>query len=411
MKMKHFRYQTAVVLAFAALFWLFAWVKGQAVRSYENDVQIRYQENGIKKEILDSMEEDGKTPEDGKVPENAGFPGLAAWNVEYHAEAENPSLSRKETVTNIVVKGDKSQVVKEQLAAGSYGYADDEEGCIISSGLAWKLFGSTNVVGQGIKVNGKRYFIRGVTAGTHPMVILSAGLTDPDTYYNLSLSYESRRNTAGKTKALMVQYGFPGNGTVIDGSFFGAAVALAETIPALALLFVLWRWPAYWFKADLIRKEIPERYRNIIRIGIQTGMAAAAVFLLVRGIHFPEEFLPTKWSDFDFYVQKYKQVRENFLQIALLPLSEWDVEVKNAFAASTLMAVEAALLIVLGGIYEIRFWCLKISVDTAVTLQEPEAEKEPSGLCNRDRQPDAVQSENHGHDDKENGNQAQRADE
>ncbi len=57
------------------------------------------------------------------------------------------------------------QIVKDRLAAGTYGFGDDDEGwaVVVSSKTAWELFGSTNVTGSWITVKGQRFVIRGVT--------------------------------------------------------------------------------------------------------------------------------------------------------------------------------------------------------------------------------------------------------
>lgn len=416
--------QTLLILAAAAALWVVSLVNGEKALSYEADVQVRYQGDGAPAEIVKKMRSDGGVPAE-----------TAAWNVEYRVEAVNPSLSFKQEVTCILVEGDKSQVVKDRLVAGGYGYADDEEGCVVSSKTAWKLFGSTSVVGQWITVKGKRYIIRGVTADTTAMVILSSGQVKPDFFKNVSFSYERRGSHAGETEALLVRYGFPRGEVMVDGSFFGAAVRLCRILPLSALLLIVW----LLLGAVLGKKENPclqksvfdrwDRSRLLLSAA-RASAAAAVVILIVREVRIPEDLLPTRWSDFDFYVQKYHAIQENLLRIDMLPLSEWDVEVKRAFAASALFSAEAALLLVTAvfpagkavGLMEKAASpaasaggcrpnpASKISVDGVVSFEEPEAEQETAGLGHRDCQPDSVQPQDERHDKETRHDQNKGAD-
>lgn len=48
-----------------------------------------------------------------------------------------------------------------QLKEGNYPWEEDEEGCLISSGLAEKLFGTERIQGNQVQIFGKTYIVRG----------------------------------------------------------------------------------------------------------------------------------------------------------------------------------------------------------------------------------------------------------
>lgn len=373
-----------LIPAAAAVLWGVSLMVGQEVLSYEADVQIRYQGDGVPSDVVKKMKDDGR-----KKAEEVKETKTAAWNVEYRVEVENPSLSSKQEVTCILVEGDKSLVVKDRLAAGGYGYADDEEGCVISSKTAWKLFGSTAVVGQWITVKGERFIIRGVTADSNAMVILSAGRLKPDFYQNVSFSYDGGGSHMGETEVFMMRYGFPQGEVIVDGSFFGAVVRLSRILPLLAFVLVF----CYCIKQTVKADE--RKYRLFLKLA-RGAAVAVFVFVVVSTVRIPEDLIPTKWSDFDFYAQKCEEIKENLLRLDMLPISEWDVKVKRSFAASTLLAVEAALLILTAGVCKI--WIVSdVSVDAAILFKEPETEEKSTGLSHRNGQPDSVQTQEERH--------------
>lgn len=318
----------AVMLLSAVLWGVSLW-QGEKISQYGKDVQIRYQGQGVSRQTVEQMRETGLRPEE------KNFPETAAWNVEYCVEARNPILEFKQEVTCITVCGAMDQIIKDRLVAGTYGYADDEEGCVISSKTAWELFGATNVTGQWISVKGKRFLIRGVTAGSYPMVILAAKRLEPPYFSNVSFSYEEGTGGEGMTEELMVRFGFPRQEFRINGSFYSAAVRLAQMFPGWALLFCF----------CLLLRQKGGRRRSLYFLII----CGNSIFLIWYGFHFPGEFIPSRWSDFSFYGEKFRQVKENMFEIAMLPKNRWDVELTQAFAIAMLSAAESAVLMITTG--------------------------------------------------------------
>jgi hypothetical protein len=306
-----------VLLAAGLLFLGFAFSGEQAVSQYKKDVQIRYFDGtSASGQSIGQMEKTEET----RDPE--GIPAVAAWNAERNIKVENPDLPFDDRVLCIIVKGDKEQVIKDPLLEGGYGYRDDEEACIISKGTAWKLFGSTHVVGKYVICKGKNWVIRGVADSNDSYVILTAGRLKLMGYQNLSFSYRDRDRIQGKTEELMMRYSVSNDGVMIDGSFYHGAARLAFSFPFWILLFVICRTLAVTGK----RKKFPG-YRIIMII-----LAAAGTVILIKwSFCFPQEFIPSKWSDFGFWTEKFQSVKENINQIAQLPKSLIDVRIVRTF--------------------------------------------------------------------------------
>lgn len=324
----------------SAVLWGVSLWQGAKLKPYAEDFQIRYHAGVVSEEVLTAMR-DEKAYSGKKRRLEA-----AAWNVEYGVEVKNPVLDFKQNAVCIIVDGSMSQVVKDRLIAGNYGFADDEDGCIISSKTAWELFGSTDVTGQWIAVKGKSFLVRGVTAGSVPMVMVPAKRLKVKAFSNVSLSSADSQGLAGAAQEVMMRFGFPGEEVRIDGSFFWAAVRLACTLPCWAVFFCA----CMAFKGGGRGKRREAGRKQTLRRASFVALAAGCTAVLFwYGVRFPEEFIPSLWSDFSFYTQKISQVNKNLLEIAMLPLSPWDVEVKRAFTASLLCPAGAAVLITITG--------------------------------------------------------------
>ena len=78
-------------------------------------------------------------------------------------EMQSVSSEVRENVTADVWKiaGSLESFFGGQLDGGSYPWEDDVQGCMVSTALAEKLFGTKNVQGNRITIEGMEYYIRG----------------------------------------------------------------------------------------------------------------------------------------------------------------------------------------------------------------------------------------------------------
>lgn len=325
-----------LVTLLSVLLWGISLWQGEKTEPYAGDIQIRYHGQGVSRQVLEQIMEAGLKPEDERFPETA------AWNVEYYVEARNPVLGFKQDVTCVVVRGEMDQVVKDRLTAGSYSFGDDDEGCVVSSKTAWELFGSTDVTGSWISVKGKRFVIRGVTASSYPMVILPAKRLETAFFSNISFSYSSQEGLEGQAEEMIMRFGLPGHETRINGSIYYAVIRFFYTLPGWALLLCF----GLFVRRRRNWRQAGWSGRKIFLIAV---MAGAPALLLWYGFRFPGDFIPSRWSDFSFYSEKFRQVKGNMLDIAMLPKTQWDVEMIRAFAASLSCSSGAAALLIITG--------------------------------------------------------------
>ncbi len=117
--------------------------------------------------------------------------GGAVWNDCYSAMGSITVTRDKRSVDAVAVGvgGDFFQFHPMKLLSGNYFSGDDlmKDNVILDEELAWQLFGSNDIVGQTITLEGIPHFIAGVVERDNGKYVKSAGLNFPTIY----LSYQS----------------------------------------------------------------------------------------------------------------------------------------------------------------------------------------------------------------------------
>lgn len=185
--------------------------------------------------------------------------------------------------------------------AGGIG-EEDREGCVIDRETSLNLFGSPNAVGGHITLGEKEYVVRRVADWKIPVMLIRP--EDREIRYDrvfLRLNAgETRKKISGE---FLMSSGLSGILTD-DGWLFGTAALFLWLFPGAAVFF-------------LVRTAVKEgRDFSGDRAGywLWNGAAALALgvffFFLYQNTEIPMEWLPDKWSDFDFWPRKIKEEKE-----------------------------------------------------------------------------------------------------
>lgn len=214
--------------------------------------------------------------------------------------------------------GEGRLVWPAEFEAGGYPAALDEGGCALSAGLCWQLWGSTDVVGNTLKVDGKELAVRGVFAGDAPLALVGTGqATFAPGWQAVQLSGTVPGSAAEAAQSFATLSGLGAPDTLLDGSSVSAVGWLLATLPAcilfLAIGFFLLRWAMQKAGAK----------KELVVFGLLLLFALALPVLLTL---LPAALVPGRWSDFDFWTRLYRQMedalRSFFMMRALWPDAE-----------------------------------------------------------------------------------------
>ena len=89
------------------------------------------------------------------------------------------------------IAGSMEMFFAGQLKEGNYPWEEDEEGCLISSGLAEKLFGTERIQGNQVQIFGKTYMVRGCIKSRDSFAAVFAEAEDG--LEGISLQYTDHR--------------------------------------------------------------------------------------------------------------------------------------------------------------------------------------------------------------------------
>ncbi|MDO4272650.1 MAG: hypothetical protein Q4D16_03200 [Eubacteriales bacterium] len=215
----------------------------------------------------------------------------------------------------------------------------DRDGCIIDRNTALDLFGSAQAEGGMLQLGKNTYQVRKVVPWKQKVVLIRK--YDKETVYTRMLvRFSKGENQETAVDQLLMRHGLSGS---------AAEEGLMKSLPLLALLLL----PAVLF-GELFRSAWKERktcressWESWCWTGACILMAGAAVFLIWRYVRIPVDWMPGKWSDFQFWPDKIKSEIEKMKLYLMMPKTVPALEQMLTGVKSGVLSL-AALIIYVG---------------------------------------------------------------
>lgn len=297
------------------LIWLHSLYMADGINKLHRTVSIRIQGMGVDAGSLDRAVAD-------EMEKKQDVPEVTAWNPGGSKTVANRNLMRKTKIPVIHVRGDMQSAAPVTLAAGSYAYAEDEEGCVIDTESAWLLFGTVDVAGNPVMIEEERYLVRGVVRSDQPVIMIQ-DTRDTARFTNLELKYQDAEWGQKHGEEFIYQNGLAEQYTIIDGRFCGKLMNWMVRLPlwiAVIILMVPWG----------IKKCFAAGNRFGKSKGLEpyTGFLLTALFcILLTGflvrfwsspLYIPARWIPDKWSDFEYWSRLCRTIGEEWRTIRYL---------------------------------------------------------------------------------------------
>ncbi len=248
---------------------------------------------------------------------NLDIPQTAGWARTDDISFERADGTEEEGIL-FQVCGSMEVLFSDGLCGGNLPWREDKSGCVISTALAWELYGGKEAVGNQIFVQGREYFIRGILEEDKSFLAVPA--QESDQMENFRMKYKSAKEPVSAAESFLYQMTGKQPDAVFEGVFFAglSRIILFVTILILEVfcLAVLWR---------RIRKIETGRVR--IPLKIILSLLFFMLFFLegFRAFSFSWDYLPSMWSDLSFYPQLFKEKAEmvkKLLETQLCPADE-----------------------------------------------------------------------------------------
>ncbi len=288
----------AILSAVVLLFWGSGIYYGQYIKDCYQSVSIRLdgEEAVTKRALMRALENEA-------VKNTKLIPLVTAWNCLNEQQVENEELAVKTKVRLLEVSGDMNQVYPMRMKRGAVTHEEDYKGCLIDETTAYELFKTTDSVGNLITYRDKEYCIRGIIKTKEQVVVIR--IEDREhAYSNLELVYEDKLNGDLPAQDFMMQNGLAGSYMVLEGGFIAGILRLFYLLPAWFL--------GFYMLAGMIgqlwkRRNLPLQAVTLALLYLLAWVVVS--WFMEFKIHIPERLIPTQWSDFSFWTEKFNALQ------------------------------------------------------------------------------------------------------
>ncbi len=287
------------------------------------------------------------------------------WGRQEDVPVANENLSRQAKADVVFLCGNPELLFADSRIPAQ----EDTEGCLIDEKTAWELFGSTQVAGKEVTCQKKSYTIRKVIAGEEPFIAVQvssqsgagqkkaaqeAEMDVPAAPAGSSGEQENRMNrmevrlpedTSVEDLQLvcMSRYGF--SPEVLDMELLagmgGACLLLA---PVTFCIF----FGGYLYRLCRNQESVPGKAGAA---GACLGLAVLLLAFLKHQVHIPDAYIPTRWSEFSFWSNLWKDKTEGIRLLMQIPKSGLDSRWMKGFAQAAACGLLAEGLVAACGIF------------------------------------------------------------
>ena len=271
----------------ALALWCISTFIAQRAGDMTHSVSARWPDGGVSPAQLIGQEEFSR--QDGAQ----NRPELTLWD-------ENPSGQisdngdRTAEASVIELFGNTEEICFEELLVGAFPSRGDADGCAISEKTAFDLWGSRDVSGKTILVNGSVYSVRGVFRGNEGLVLVQRDSSSTKSFHNMQLRFHDGGSQA-EAESFLIRAGFSG-AQFLDLPLLGWFINALAQLPIFILgISILIR---------LLRRGLRLRSFPLLLSGyaLPAGVAGATcLYLMGFPWSIPQRLIPTKWSDFEFW--------------------------------------------------------------------------------------------------------------
>lgn len=231
----------------------------------------------------------------------------------------------KATTCMIIGLGEGNLILPSRFTAGGWPGVYDENGCAVSTQLAWRLWGSTDVLGKTVESNKRQMIVRGVFEGSEPLLYATGGTNAGYTCAELAPLPEGDRRQAAERFCMYAGLSLPPY-MVYGGSMYTILYLLCWLTLVLPAVVLLYRLAACF----------PHNRRRWAGLGL---LFTAALLLPLVLTVLPGWIVPARWSDFAFWERLFQTLKVRMEEWLALPAMLKDIEAKWLLAKQGLLFI------------------------------------------------------------------------
>lgn len=241
------------------------------------------------------------------------------WNQEDSQFVSAAALHSKEKASVLTVYGRTNFLFPASAALDTA----SKNSCLISSKLAFLLFGGSDVSGLKAIYGQKQYMIAGVVKNQEPFLVREADGTETAPLDRTTIKIGRESDPQYMASLYKNQYGA---GQIIDYGVLGAiAKGLSLVLPLVLGIMLLGIILSYARESKDNKKE------HFIWYGVFILVALIFLLLLAWRIKIPQSMIPDRWSNFQFWSDYWKNEKLILNTLVTAPKGILDLPYINDF--------------------------------------------------------------------------------
>lgn len=241
---------------------------------------------------------------------NKNISEAALWNMSENCTISSESTGREQKVSVCQMQGAPEAVFGSNLVEGRYFTTGEERMCLLDLDTAWQLFGSEQVSGLEVQMDGKIWRIAGVLKERRSLCVTAA---KEDAVFD---SVTIRKRDDGQSSDLAVSQVESILGSsqkpYIDGKLYAITAWMLWALMTSVLLLLLVKW-LIWFQKGKTKR----RFTMYIPILCSFGNVFLCFLSGIKMANPGSDYLPAYWSELEFYGKLFQEKVEQIQKLSM----------------------------------------------------------------------------------------------
>lgn len=290
-------------ISIAFIFWFICISNISKVYKFNSSVDLKYNDKKISVQQIKKIK--------AQDLRDRGIKNLTAYH-QYNNEFIYNNSKYQLDVINVY--GNIENIFDAQILTGTLLSDNDIKSCIIDKQSAYSLFGTEDTLGLKLKWNNKDYTIQGVLDCKQKIMFVRAANQEQKEFSSIRINFENNDNTYEQAQNFILNYNLD-NATINDIAPISIIVSQLISLPIiLILVFIIF---------DLVK--LYKNHNRLVAIIILFIITFLLIYIWDFKIEIPSIYIPTKWSDFQFWNRTFKTIYNNCQLVEKLPIIHTDL--------------------------------------------------------------------------------------
>ena len=270
--------------------------------------------------VTETAFEQWKKSEDSEI-----FSEGAVWKACGDFKVLSEDTGHDQKVSCYQMKGQPAAVFGKELADGRYFTEGEKNVCLLDQDTVRQLFGSDNVLGLEVRMDEKNWQIAGVLKGSAPICVIPA--EEGEVFDGITVRKKEEDQSVNQAVSIIEALFGSTDGQQIDGQLYYVLDSLLYFMILVVSLIVIGiaasrktRKKPKEMENEKAGEQMGAKASEIGRRCILPCCLAAALVIMIAGVNAANpgsDYLPTYWSDFEFFSRLFRDKAEQIQSLAV----------------------------------------------------------------------------------------------